>query len=321
MKIGVVVPTYNEEENVERIYERLTILFQNKLSDYEYEILFIDNKSTDSTRKRLEGICNRDKKVKCIFNVHNFDFRRSSFYGLLQSDGDATFLVNADMQDPPEMLVDFINEWRQGTPVVIGIKSGTKEPFLIRLMRKFYYKVIKILSESEQISNFNGFGLYDRTFIDILRRLKETDPYLKGIVAEFAPSIKKIPYIQQKRNRGTGTVNFFRMYDFAMCGITSTSKLILRMSTLIGFFISAISLLVAVSVLISKLLYWDQFQLGLAAVSVGVFFLGGVQLYFIGILGEYILSIHLRLADRPLVVEERRINFDENLEKAGDDAK
>lgn len=311
MKIGVVIPTYNEEGNVRQIYSRLTVLFQKELPQYDYEILFIDNKSTDSTRAILQELCEKDKRIKCIFNIHNFDFKRSSFYGLTQSDGDATFLVNADMQDPPEMLVEFVKEWEAGTPVVIGIKTGTKESFVLRCMRSFYYWVIKLLSETEQIAHFNGFGLYDKSFIAILRSLKETDPYLKSIVVEYAASIKKIPYKQDKRTSGHGTTNFFRMYDFAMTGITSTSKLVLRICTLMGFSLSIISFFIAVSVVISKLLHWDDFQLGIAAISTGVFLLGSVQLFFIGMLGEYILAINMKTACQPLIVEEKRINFGE----------
>jgi len=310
VKISVVIPTYNEEGNVKRIYEFLTNLFHDKLSQLEYEILFIDNKSNDNTRMILENICVHDKRVKCIFNIHNFDFRRSSFYGLLQSDGDATFLVNADMQDPPALLIDFLEEWKKGIPVVIGIKAGSKESAILRLMRFFYYKVIKVVSDSEQIANFNGFGLYDKSFIDILRNLHETDPYLKGIVMEYAAGIKRIYYQQERRTAGKGTTNFFRMYDFAMAGITSTSKMVLRLCTLGGFFLSILSLIMAISVLVSKLLYWDEFQVGIAAMSVGMFLLGSIQLFFIGMLGEYIIAINGKITDRPLVVEEKRLNFD-----------
>lgn len=312
MKISVVIPTFNEEGNVRNIYNRLTTIFQESLSQYDYEILYIDNKSTDDTRAILQELCKEDKRVKCIFNIHNFDFRRSSFYGLTQSDGDATFLVNADMQDPPEMVVDFVKEWEAGTAVVIGIKTGSKEPFLLRCMRRFYYWIIKLLSETEQISHFNGFGLYDRSFISILRKLDESDPYLKGIVAEYASTIKKMPYRQEKRTAGHGTSNFFRMYDFAMTGITSTSKIALRICTLMGFALSIISFLIAISVVVSKLLHWDDFQLGIAAMSTGIFLLGSMQLFFIGMLGEYILAINMKTARQPLVVEEKRINFEES---------
>jgi len=309
-KIGVVIPTYNEEGNVCEIHRRLTEIFQAELPQYDYEILFIDNKSTDSTREKLERLCRQDSHVKSIFNIHNFDFRRSSFYGLTQSDGDATFLINADMQDPPELLPAFVEKWESGKSVVIGIKSGSRESLLLRCMRKFYYWVIKLFSESEQIANFNGFGLYDQSFIKILRQLNETDPYLKGIVADYASEIEKVSYEQRDRKEGKGTTNFFRMYDFAMSGITSTSKIILRMCTMIGFMLAIISLIVAISVIVSKFLHWEEFQLGMAAMSTGVFFLGSVQLFFIGIMGEYVLAINTKAAHRPLIIEERRINFE-----------
>lgn len=313
MKIGVVIPTYNEEGNVERVYRRLTDVFAASLSQYDYEILYIDNKSTDRTRELLQDLCEKDKRVKCIFNIHNFDFMRSSFYGLTQSDGDATFLVNADMQDPPELLPQFVKEWENGTTAVIGIKEGSKESFILRCMRKFYYWVIKLLSEEEQIANFNGFGLYDRSFIQVLRQLNESEPYFKGIVAKYAASVKKIPYKQEKRTAGHGSTNFFKMYNFAMLGITSTSKIILRLCTLVGFLLSVISALAAVYVVVIKLIHWEAFQSGIATISAGVFLLGSVQLFFIGMLGEYILAINEKTSHQPLIVEEKRINFEKDV--------
>lgn len=316
MKIGVVIPTYNEEGNVERIYQRLVKIFHEQLPEYDYEILFADNKSTDKTREILETLCQKDKRVKCIFNVNNFGYYHSSFYAFTQSDGDATFMVNADMQDPPEMLPQFVKEWRAGTAVVIGIKTGSKDPKWLLMLRKIYYWVAGQLSQTKQIAHFNGFGLYDRSFVETMRALDDRDPYMKSLVAEYAPSIKMIPYKQDKRTSGKGTTNFFELYDCAMVGITSTSKIVLRSCTFVGLIMSFISLILALSAFIDKLLHWNDFQLGISALSVGVFFLGSVQLFFLGMIGEYVLTINKKATHRPLVVEEKRINFDD---KAADE--
>lgn len=310
-KISVLIPTYNEEENVERIYQRVTELFHKALPQYDYEILYIDNKSVDHTRDILEELCKRDKKVKCIFNIHNFNFYHSFFYGLTQSDGDATFFLCADMQDPPELLPNFVREWENGTTAVIGIKQGGKEPLLYRILRKIYYWAICLLADSRQIANFNGYGLYDRSFIEVIRQLDEHEPFIKGIVATYAASIKEIPYQQDKRTAGKGTTNFFRMYDYAMIGITSTSKIILRLCTFIGFILAIVSLCLAIVTIVTKILNWNSFQMGIAAMTTGMFFLGSVQLFFLGILGEYIMAINTKTSRQPLVVEEKRINFEE----------
>ena len=309
-KISVVIPTYNEEDNVMTAYERVKAVFQKDLPQYDYEILFIDNKSTDKTRDILTDLCSKDKKVKCIFHVHNFHVYRSFYHGLTESDGDATFFTTADMQDPPELLPQFVKEWEKGTVAVIGIKHGSREPLFIRFLRKIYYKVICMLSSEKQIANFNGFGLYDRSFIEIMRQIDERDPFMKGLVSTYAASIKEIPYKQEKRTAGKGTTNFFRMYDYAMIGITASSKVLLRICTFVGVILSIISLCLALITVINKLINWNDFQLGMAALTTGVFFLGGVQLFFLGMIGEYILSINTTVARMPVVVEEKRINFE-----------
>lgn len=312
-KIGLVVPTYNEEANIQDIYWRLTSCVKEKLSAYDYEILFIDNFSTDHTRELLEELCREDSHVKCIFNARNFGFFRSVFYGLINSQGDCTFLVFADMQDPPELLPQFVSEWEKGNKVVIGIKTKTKENFLMSFFRKCYYKLIKYIANYEQIEHFNGFGLYDKDFIKILRKLEDPEPYLKGLVSELAFRRKEIQYTQEKRTAGKGSTNFFKLYDSAMLGVTSCSKMALRCATFLGFGLSLISLLVGFITLVYKLCYWDTFPFGMAALTVGVFILGGIQLFFIGLLGEYILNINLRVMKRPVVIEEKRINFEESL--------
>ena len=310
MKIGVISPVWNEEGNVLKYYERITKIFKEELPEYDYEILYIDNKSTDNTRAVLEELCKKDKRVKCIFNVNNFGFFHSSFYGFTQSDGDATFMCNSDMQDPPEMLPQFVKEWRAGTPVVIGIKQGSKDPKWLLMFRKMYYSLVGMLAETKQIAHFNGFGIYDRSFVETMRKLDDRDPYMKNLVAMYAPSIKTIPYTQNKRISGKGTTNFMELYDCAMVGITSTSKIVLRLCTFVGAFISFISIILGISAFISKLLNWNDFLPGISSIATGMFFLGGIQLFFLGVIGEYILSINTKVMRRPLVVEEKRINFD-----------
>ena len=311
MKIGVVAPTYNEEGNVLKYYERITKIFREDLPEYDYEILYVDNKSTDRTREILEELCRKDKHVKCIFNVCNFGYLHNSFYAMTQSDGDATFMCHTDMQDPPEMLPQFVREWRAGTSVVVGVKEGSPDPKWILLCRKLYFTLIGMVAQTKQIAHFNNFGVYDRSFIETLRQLDDRDPYMQNLVAQYASSIKTIPYKQDKRTSGKGSTNFLELYDYAMIAITSTSKIPLRICTFVGALISAVSFIFAIAAMITKLANWSSFQPGISAISTGMFFLGGVQLFFLGILGEYILTITTQVLHRPVVVEEKRINFDE----------
>ena len=308
-KISVIIPTYNEEENVPVLCPILVNIFTEQLPQYDYEIIFIDNDSQDLTREKLKELCSLNPKVKAIFNAKNFGQMKSPYYGLIQTTGDCTILMCADLQDPPQMIVDFIREWEQGFKIVTAIKHKSQENSLMYLMRTIYYKVIKSISEAEHIEHFTGFGLYDKQFIEVLRQIRDPLPYLRGIVGELGFRRKDIYYEQQKRQFGKSNNNWYSLYDIGMLGITSYSKIALRLATFLGFIISGISFLIAVIYFVLKLTNWDTFQLGLAPMVIGIFFLGSVQLFFIGLLGEYILNINARVIKRPLVVEEDRINF------------
>jgi len=307
--ISIMVPTYNEEENVELMYEALKKIFQEKLGKYRYEILFIDNKSQDQTRKIIRNICKKDKQVKAIFNAQNFGQFNSPYYGLISTSGDCTISVAADFQDPVELIPQFVESWEEGYKIVIGIKNKSKESKVMYAFRSLYYKLIKKFSDVEQIEHFTGFGLYDREFIEVLRNLEDPDPYLRGIVSELGFDRKEILFTQPKRERGKSSNNWYRLYDAAMLGITSYTKVGLRMATILGFVISIISIIIAFVYLILKLCMWNSFQAGMAPLLIGVFLLGGIQIFFIGFLGEYILKINQRVMKRPLVVVEEKINF------------
>lgn len=308
--ISVLIPTYNEEDNVMDIYRRLQALFISSLTEYDYEIIFIDNFSTDKTRGLISALCEQDKHAKAIFNAKNFGFTRSTFYGLTQATGDCVVLIFADLQDPPEIISDFVQYWESGYKVISGIKNKSKENPLMYFVRMCYYKIIQKISEVDHIEQFNGFGLYDKSFIEVLRKLDDPLPYLRGIVAELGFKRKDIYYEQAKRQKGKSSFNFFKLYDVAMLGITSYSKIVMRVATILGFSMATLSLLIALVTLIIKLINWNSFPMGTAAISIGVFFFGSVQLFFVGLLGEYIMNINTRVIHRPLIIEEKRINFD-----------
>ena len=308
-KISILVPTFNEEENIKPLCAELINILSGKLSDYDYEILIIDNYSQDRTREHILELCAADKKIKSIFNAKNFGHIRSPFHGMLQTTGDCTIVMCADFQDPPEMIVNFVREWEKGSKVVIGKKKNSYENPLIYLLRSFYYKLIKQISDTEQVEHFTGFGLYDKTFVEVLRQLDDPMPYMRGIVAELGFSRMEIEYVQQKRRFGKTKNNWYTLYDMALLGITSYSKMVMRLATIFGFIISGLSFAVAMYYLIMKLIYWDKIPFGTAPIIISIFFLGSIQLFFIGFLGEYILNINTRVMKRPLVVEEKRINF------------
>lgn len=313
-KISVMVPTYNEEENViplsEAIIEQL-----EKLPQYDYELMFIDNDSKDTTREKLEMLCKGNPKIKAIFNAKNFGQFNSPFYGMLQTTGDCTITMCADFQDPVEMIPKFIHEWEQGYKIVCAIKTTSKENPIMRFLRTCYYKLIKKMSDVEQIEHFTGFGLYDKSFINVLRELDDPMPFLRGIVAELGYKRKDIPYEQQKRRAGKTSNNWYRLYDAAMLSFTSYTKIGMRIATIIGFIISFISIAIGFVYLILKLVHWDSFSMGNAPMLIGIFVLGGIQIFFIGLLGEYVLNINSRMMKRPLVIEERRLNFDNDTNK------
>lgn len=308
--ISILIPTYNEEENITLAYERTISVMENELARYNYEIVFIDNCSTDKSRKMIQELCKKDLRVRAIFNAKNFGYSRSHFYGLTQMTGDAVILIHADLQNPPELIPQFVEKWENGAKVVIGIKNKSRENGFVYFVRGIYYKLMKYMSEVEQIEHFTDFELLDRSFIEVLRRIDDPVPYLRGIVSEMGFGMEKIYYTQDKREHGKSHAGFFKLYDFAMLGITSYSKTLMRMSTFVGAGLGGICMIVAFITFIKKLFNWDSFSAGAAATVIGIFFLGAVQLFFLGILGEYILSINARVIKRPLVIEECRINFD-----------
>lgn len=308
-KISVLIPTYNEQENIVPLVETVETIFLQELSKYDYEIIFIDNFSKDQTKEKIKFICKKNRKVKAIFNAKNFGQLRSPFYGLCQTTGDCAILLCADFQDPPDMIIDFVTEWEKGYKIVIGIKKKSKENPLMYFLRTCYYKLIKKIADIEHIEQFTGFGLYDKAFLDVMRNLEDPMPYFRGIVAELGFERKEIPYEQNKRLHGKTKNNWYSLYDIGMIGITSYSKVVMRTATMLGFICSGISLLIALIYLILKIMYWDTFPMGTAPILIGVFLMGSVQLFFIGLLGEYILNINSRVMKRPLVVEEKRLNF------------
>lgn len=310
-KISIVVPTYNEEENVVPLSKAIIAEVEKSLKQYDFELLFIDNCSTDNTQKLLRGLCEENKKIKAIFNAKNFGQFNSPYYGLCQATGDCVILICADFQDPIEMIPQFVKEWENGYKIVSAIKTASKENKIMRFLRSCYYKMIKKMSDVEQIEHFTGFGLYDKKFIEVLRNLDDPTPFLRGIVAELGFKRKEIPYVQQKRAAGKTHNNWASLYDAAMLSFTSYTKVGLRMATIVGFVFSAASLVVAIVYLVMKLLFWERFVAGTIPILLAVCVLGSVQIFFIGLMGEYILSMNKRIMNRPLVIEEERINFDE----------
>ena len=308
-KISVVIPCYNEEENVGPITAAVSEVFRKDLPDLDYEILLIDNDSQDATRDRIRVLCAGDPHIKAIFNAKNFGQFNSPYYAMLQSEGDATILMAADFQDPPEMIPKYVEAWREGYRIAIGIKTHSEENHLMYWLRSQYYKWIKKLSEVDQIEHFTGFGLYDRSFIDVLRKLDDPTPFLRGIVAELGFRRKEIPYDQPKRRAGKTSNNFYKLFDAAMLSVTSYTKFGLRVATFIGAVTMFFSVIIALVYLVLKLMYWDRFQAGLAPLLIAVLFLGSVIIFFIGMMGEYVLTINQRVMRRPLVVEEERLNF------------
>jgi glycosyltransferase involved in cell wall biosynthesis len=308
-KISILVPCYNEEENVIPLSNALVEMLQKDLSAYDYEIVFIDNCSKDSTRDKLRVICRKNPKIKAVLNAKNFGQFNSPYYGMLQTTGDCVVLMCCDFQDPIEMVPEFVKSWEEGYKIVSAIKTTSKENKIMRFLRSCYYKLIKKMSDVEQIEHFTGFGLYDRSFIEVLRELDDPTPFLRGIVAELGYKRKDIAYEQQKRRAGKTHNNWYSLYDAAMLSFTSYTKIGLRIATIGGFLCAGISFIIAIIYLVYKLTHWYSFSAGVAPLIIGLFMMGGIQLFFVGLLGEYIMSINTRVMKRPLVVEEERINF------------
>jgi glycosyltransferase involved in cell wall biosynthesis len=308
--ISIVTPCYNEEDNVAELYRQVQEILAT-LPEYRFEHIFIDNDSKDRTVEILKGIVEKDKSVKIIVNSRNFGHLRSPTHGIMQAHGDAVILLVADLQDPPPMIRDFVRKWEEGYKVVLGVKTNSEETPAMFMIRKMYYNLIGRLSEIELTKNNTGFGLYDRCVVDALRSIDDPYPYFRGIVSEIGFAKTIIEYLQPTRKRGITSNNFYTLYDTAMLGITNHSRVPLRMATLLGFAMSALSLLVSICYLVAKLLFWNTFTAGMAPVVIGLFFFSSVQLFFIGILGEYIGLIYTQVQKRPLVIEKERVNFDD----------
>jgi glycosyltransferase involved in cell wall biosynthesis len=307
--ISVVTPCYNEEGNVEELHRRIVAQFE-QLPDYDFEHIYIDNASTDGTVAAIRRLASADSSVRAIVNTRNFGIIRSSNYALLQARGDAIINMASDMQEPPELIVDFVRKWEEGYKVVVGVKPQSKETASMFVLRRLYYATIGRIADVELIPHYTGFGLYDREVMEIVRRIDDPYPYFRGLIADLGFEHAEIPYVQPLRVRGVTKNNFYALYDMAMLGITGHSKVPIRLATMSGFALSALSLLVAMGYLIYKLLYWDSLSFGMAPILIGFFFFASVQLFFIGVLGEYIANIHTQVQKRPLVVERERINFD-----------
>lgn len=311
-KISVLIPCYNEEENVREICEAVIQIFKRNLQEYDYEIVFIDNCSQDRTREYLHDMCAGNSKVKAILNAKNFGQFNSPVYGMCQTTGDCTICLCCDFQDPVELIPVFVAEWEKGYKIVCGIKTASKENRIMRFLRTCYYKMIKKMSDVEQIEHFTGFGLYDKSFIEVIRNLKDPTPFMRGIVAELGYKRKDIEYTQAKRKAGKTHNNWATLYDAAMLSFTSYTKVGLRIATILGFAFSVVSLIIAMVYLVLKLIYWDRFIAGTIPILLAVCILGSTLLFFVGLLGEYVMSINRRVMNRPLVIEEERLNFKDN---------
>jgi glycosyltransferase involved in cell wall biosynthesis len=307
--ISLLTPTYNEVENIPELLKRVWGAVEPFKEKYDFEYVLIDNDSSDGTQDMLRSLASADRRLKLIFNLRNFGHIRSPFYGLLQTRGDATIMLAADLQDPPELIPQYIAKWEEGFKIALAVKNESEESSLLFAVRRTYYELVSRLSQVKLLKNVTGAGLYDRQVIELLRTLEDHEPYLRGIVCELGFPISQIPFTQPTRKRGITKNNFYTLYDLAMLGITGFSKVPLRLATMVGFSGSVACFLLGMLYLFYKLLFWSNFSLGVAPMVIGLFFFGSVQLFFIGILGEYIGAIHTQVRKRPLVVEKERINF------------
>lgn len=306
--ISIVTPCFNEADNVEELCDRIAKVMSQL--PYDYEHICIDNASTDTTVAKLRRIAEKDLHLKVIINARNFGHIRSPYYGILQGNGDACILIASDLQDPPEMIPEFIRQWESGFKIVLAVKPQSEESFALFFIRKLYYDFVTRISEVPLIKNATGAGLFDKDVIKILRQIDDPNPYFRGLLCEIGYPIAQVPFRQPKRRSGITKNNFYTLYDIALLGITNHSKVPLRLMSMGGFLLSFLSLLVALGFLIAKLLFWNSFQLGTAPILIGIFFFGAIQLFFTGVLGEYIASIHTQVRKMPLVTEVERINFD-----------
>jgi glycosyltransferase involved in cell wall biosynthesis len=306
--LSIVSPTFNEEKNIEEFYLRVKKVI-SKIKKYQFEFILIDNNSQDQTVNKLKKLAKKDPSLKIIVNLRNFGHIRSPYYGILQSSGLATIYLASDLQDPPEIIPEFIKFWEQGFKIVLGVKPKSKTSIIVHLVRKFYYRFLNLISEVKIVHDSTGFGLYDKKIINYLKFLNEPYPFLRGIISELGYKIKEISFVQPKRQQGNSKNNFFTLYDIAMLGIVNHSKIPLRICSFLGFILGFFSFLGGICFLIFKIIYWNSFPIGIAPIIISIFFLIGMILLFIGVLGEYIISIHTYVKKRPLVIEKERINF------------
>lgn len=313
--ISIVLPTYNEALNVGELYTQIIQSFKDN-SKYDLEMLFIDNASTDQTVDELRKLASMDSRIKIIINSRNFGPIRSHMHGMFQASGDCVIAMATDLQDPPSLIPKFIQKWEEGFPLVLAIKEKVDENFIIYHTRKFYYNFIAKIAEIHMVKNFTGFGLYDRRLVEILREMKDPYPYFRGLISEMGFAYAALYFHKPARKKGITSMNFYSLYDTAMLGITNHSKVPLRIATFTGFVLAVFNLLLAIGYFIAKLIFWYTFTIGLAPLIIGMFFFASVQLFFIGILGEYIGFIYTQVQKRPLVVEKERVNFNEPARKA-----
>jgi len=308
--LSIVSGCFNEEENVRELWQRIARVMADQLPNYTYELIIIDNCSTDRTPEILREMCKEDKRVKAIFNNRNFGHIRSGYHAIQQASGEAIVCMASDLEDPPEMIPEFVRKWEEGWKIVLAQKTSSAEFFVMHWVRKTYYYLINRLSEVPLVKNVTGFGIYDKRVIDDIKRIGDPYPYLRGLICDLGYPQYLIPFHKPVRKRGFTKNNFYTLYDLGMLGITNHSKVPLRLAVFAGCGVGIISFMVALAYLVYKLLYWERFQAGAAPIVLGIFFLGSVQLFFIGILGEYIGSIYTQVLRRPPVIERERINFD-----------
>ncbi len=306
--LSIISPCYNEEANIDELYARVTKIIK-QYTQYEFEYIFIDNASTDGTVARLKAIAKKDTQVKVIVNTRNFGHIRSPYWGILQTKGEATIYLASDLQDPPELIPQFIEEWEKGSKLVLATKPVSQSKFIIHFLRKTYYRALDAISDVKLVSDITGFGLYDKVVLDKIREINDPYPYLRGLICELGHEIKTIEFKQPRRLRGISKNNFYTLYDIAMLGAISHSLVPIRVASFLGFALGSLSVITALVYLFLKLIYWNDYPAGMAPLVIGVFFMFGILLFFIGILGEYVGSIHNYLQRRPVVVERERINF------------
>jgi dolichol-phosphate mannosyltransferase len=307
--ISIAIPCYNEEDNIPELYKRLSEIF-TLVESYDFEVVFIDNDSSDKTVQILKDIASKDPRIKIIINTRNFGQICSPYWGLMQTTGDASILMVSDLQEPPEMIPLFIEEWEKGWKVVMAVKPTSKTNGLLHILRRTYYRLLNAISSVRLVSDTTGFGLYDRQIISHLKKIDDPYPYLRGLICELGYPIKQLSFNQPQRIRGISKNNFYLLFDYAMLGIISHSLVPIRLATIFGFVTAIASVVIAIYYTVMKLIYWYTFPIGMAPLVVGFFFFNGLLFIFIGLLGEYVGSIHTYVKNRPIVIEKERINFD-----------